>query len=432
MYEPSTCGSTQGDESWTALSGELPMIEDGVTRRGFFQVGGAATAAAVSLVAEPVGASTQAGGAARAVGRPMPGGVELPGSPPRVKRPDSVGFAIVGLGGYALKQMMPRFTQAERAHVAAIVSGNPDKLRRVGDAYGIPADARYSYATFANIAADKRIDAVYIVLPSGLHADWALQAFAAGKHVLCEKPMALSSAECERMIAAGRRANRKLMIAYRSHFEPHNVQAIELMAQNATGQLRLIRTEQSYRMGPTSPSENWRVDRVLAGGGPLEDLGIYGLQAALYLSREMPESISATTFRPAGDPRFAEIFAHVSSQWRFPSGAIAQLATAYDSSGANFVHARGTTGALIMDPATNYSGQKLMLEGRERRDFSPGDPQIQFARQLDHFADAIRDGTQIRTPGEMGLRDLRLIEATYASAAAGRTVRLNPDGTMRG
>jgi len=407
------------------------MIEDGVTRRRFLEVGGAATTASFAFGPSSSAALVMPGGAVRATGQEMPQGVELPASAPPRKRPDSVGFAIVGLGDYALKQMMPRFSQSERSHVAALVSGNPDKLERVGDAYGIPRDARYTYETFANIARNKAVEAVYIVLPSGLHADWALRAFAAGKHVLCEKPMALSSAECERMIAAGRRANRKLMIAYRSHFEPHNLQAMELMAQGATGQLRLLRTEQSYRMGPTRPAENWRVSRALAGGGPLEDLGIYGLQAALYLSREMPESISATTYRPTGDPRFSEIFAQVSSQWRFPSGAVAQLATSYDSTGTNFIHARGTSGALIMDPATNYSGQKMTLEGRDRREFKSGDPKVQFARQLDHFADAIRDGIRIRTPGEMGLRDLRLIEAIYASAAAGQTVKLNPDATIR-
>jgi predicted dehydrogenase len=407
------------------------MSDDLFTRRGFLGAGGGAVALPLALAGGSAGALAQKGTAVRAVGRPLPNGVKLPSAPPARKRPDSVGFAIVGLGGYALNQMMPRFADTDRAHIAAIVSGNPDKLARVGDAYGIPQDARYSYDSFANIASDRRVEAVYIVLPSGLHAEWAVRSFAAGKHVLCEKPMALSSAECERMIAAGRRANRKLMIAYRVHFEPHNRTAMELMAQRAAGQIRLLTTEQSYRMGPTSPRENWRVNRALAGGGPLEDLGIYGLQAALYLTGEMPESVSAATFRPEGDPRFAEIFATVSTRLRFPSGAFAQLATSYDSAGTNFVHVRGTGGALIMEPATNYSGHKMRLEGRERREIEAGDPTVQFAGQLDHFARAIREGAAIRTPGEMGLRDLRLIEAIYASAASGRTIGLRPDGTMR-
>ena len=362
----------------------------------------------------------------------MPGGVELPDTPPRPKRADSVGYAIFGLGGYALNQMMPRFERAERAHIAALVSGNPDKLNKVGDAYGVPAGSRYSYDNFAEIASNESVDAVYIVLPSGLHAEWTEKAFAAGKHVLCEKPMALSSAECERMIAAAQRANRRLMIAYRCHFEPYNMQAMELMDQDAVGTLRMIRAEQSYRMGPTTPAENWRVNRALGGRGPLEDYGIYGLQAALYLSGEMPESVAADSYQPAGDPRFAEIAAHVASQLRFPSGAVAQLATSYDSAGINEVDARGTTGALLMQPATGYSGNNMVLEmGRESREFTPGDSTVQFARQLDHLADAIRDGSDIRTPGEMGLRDVRLMEAIYAAAESRRTIMLNPDGTMR-
>lgn len=406
------------------------MTDDGVTRRRLLHLGAGVTAASLSI-SPGAAAAVQSAGGARAIGQSMPGGLDLPDAPPRPKRPDSVGFAIVGLGNYALRQMMPRFAQSERAHIAAIVSGNPGKLRTVGEAYGIPPNARYTYDTFARLASNDKVHAVYIVLPSGLHADWAVRAFAAGKHVLCEKPMALSSAECTAMIAAGRRANRKLMIGYRSHFEPHNLEAMELMAKGVTGDLRLLRTEQSYRMGPTSPSQNWRVNRALAGGGPLEDLGIYGLQAALYLTRQMPESISATVFRPAGDPRFSEIFAHVASRWRFPSGAVAQLVTSYDSAGTNFVHVRGTERALIMDPATSYSGQKMALEGNGGRVIQAGDPTVQFHRQLDHFADAIRDGSPIRTPGEMGLRDVRLIEAIYASAAAGGTVRLKPDGTIQ-
>lgn len=406
------------------------MISDSISRRGFIEVGGVA-AASLAATATSTAGFAQLNQGAQARGQPLPQNVKLPAEPPRRRRADSVGFAIVGLGGYALNQMMPRFDRAERAHVAALVSGNPDKLRQVGDAYGVPEDARYSYETFARIAADDRVDAVYIVLPTGLHAEWTIRAFAAGKHVLCEKPMAISSAECERMIAAAHGANRKLMIAYRSHFEPHNLEAMKLMQRKAVGDIRLVRTEQSYRMEPTSPSQNWRVNRVLAGGGPLEDYGIYGLQSALYLTGEMPESISASTFRPTGDPRFAEVFAHVSSQLRFPSGAVAQLVTSYDSAGGNIALVRGTGGTLIMDPATSYAGQKMRIEGVNGGEFTSGDPTVQFARQLDHLADAVRDGAPIRTPGEMGLRDVRLIEAIYTSAETGRTVKVAPDGKLR-
>lgn len=402
---------------------------DSLSRRVFLATGGA-TAASLAIAQQTL---AQTGGVARAQGQPTPGNLRLPAAPPPPRRADSVGFAIVGLGDYAVNWMMPRFANTQRAHVAAVVSGSPDKARRVGDAYGVPADARYDYQTFDGIAKDPRVEAVYIALPSGLHAEWTEKAFAAGKHVLCEKPMALSSSECARMIAASQRAQRKLMIAYRCHFEPHNLLAMDLVAQKALGPLRLIRANQEYRMRPVTPAETWRLSRALAGGGPLEDFGLYGLQAALYLAQEMPEAVSAWGSRPAGDARFTEVFAHVGTQLRFPSGAIAQLSTSYDSSGANTVYAHGATGALTMDPATGYSGHKMRLRqaGQETRDLTPGDPDVQFWRQVDHFADAIRDGVRIKTPGEMGLRDVRLMEAIYASVASGRTIGLNPDGTMR-
>lgn len=399
----------------------------GMTRRQAIEAG---TAAAAAVAAS--GALAQ-GPAPAAQGQPLPEGVTLPSSPPKAPRPGSVGFAIIGLGDYALKQIMPRFVQSQRCHIAALVSGNPEKLAQVGEAYGVPPEARYSCANFAAIAANPQVEAVYIILPTGLHAEWAERAFAAGKHVMCEKPMALSSAQCERMIAAGQRAGKKLMIGYRCHFEPYNRAAMELAAKGKLGDLRLIRTEHSYRLGPATPATNWRIARAQTGGGPLEDYGIYGLQAALYLSGEMPTRLSASAFRPQGDPRFAEVFAHVAVQMHFPNGAVAQIVTSYDSAGINMVEARGTEGALRMQPATGYGGNTLVLEtGRERRALEPGDPEVQFAAMLDHLAAAVREGVAVLTPGEMGLRDLRLMEAIYASAASGRSVALDPDAAMRG
>ncbi len=398
-------------------------------RRRLLQLAG--VTAAVPLFG-CAGAQTSDGSGVRAIGQPMPGNVRLPDTPPEKGAADSVGIAVIGLGGFALNQMMPNFVNARRAHIAAVVSGNADKANRVGDAYGVAPDARYSYDNFDEIASDDRVDAVYIVLPSGLHAEWAEKAFAAGKHVLCEKPMALNSAECERMIAAARAADRKLMIAYRCHFEPFNMRAMELMDEGAVGDIRLIRTGQHYRMGPTTPADNWRANRALAGGGPLEDYGLYGLQSALYLSNEMPNTISARTFQPEGDPRFAEIFASVQTQMQFPSGAVAQLSTSYDASGSNRALVRGTRGVLEMDPATSYGGLRMTLRrDRSSEELNPGDPAIQFAAQLDHFADAIRDDIEIRTPGAMGLRDIRLIEAIYKAAETGQAVSLMPDGRMK-
>ncbi|PHR92528.1 MAG: glucose-fructose oxidoreductase [Robiginitomaculum sp.] len=398
------------------------------SRRRFMQLSGAA------LIAPPLltgcspaqAASSPASLPRKAIGMPFPSWGRLPDTIPPAPKEDSVGFAVVGLGGYAIGQVMPALAKAGRCHVAAVVSGNPDKAARVASAYGLPKDAIYNYDNFDELAKDDRVDAIYIVLPTGLHADWTEKAFAVGKHVLCEKPMALSPQEGERMISASKRAGRKLMIAYRCHFEPYNLHAMDLMRDKAVGTIKTIETFQHYRMGPTSPSENWRVVRSLAGGGALEDYGIYGLQAALYLSGETPSHIRAVTEQPAGDPRFAEIFASVRTEMQFPSGATASLFTSYDSApGRNRVSVHGDAGTLLMDPATGYGGHKMTLtQGGKAKVLKPGDPSVQFSRQCAHFADAILDDVEIRTPGEMGLRDIRLIDAIYTSAAEDRVVTL--------
>jgi predicted dehydrogenase len=401
------------------------MTEFTHSRRRFMLLS-SATLAAAPWLASCASAEGSAAIPAKAIGMPWPNWGALPDTPPPPPKEGSVGFAVMGLGGYGIGKVLPALANGERCHVAAVVSGNPDKARKVAAAYGLPDDAIYSYEDFDRIAGDDRVEAVYNVLPTGLHMEWTEKSFAAGKHVLCEKPMALSVAECEQMIAASEAAGKKLMIGYRCHFEPFNLRAMELMRDGAVGRIRTIETAQQYRMGPTDVSENWRVVRALAGGGPLEDYGLYGLQSAIYLSGEMPVAVKAVTEQPANDPRFAEIFSSVTTELRFPSGALANLYTSYDATpGRNLARVEGDAGTLLMDPATGYDGQKMTLtrDGLSE-DLVPGDPNVQFARMCDHMADAIRDDTVILTPGEMGLRDMALIEAIYRSAAEGREIAL--------
>jgi len=399
------------------------MTQSGQSRRHFLQVSGAGLAAA-PFIASCAAAQTKSI-PLKAIGMPWPNWGELPDSPPPAPKPGSVGVAVVGLGGYAIGKAMPALAAADGTHVAAVVSGNPEKAAAVAAAYGVPEDAIYSYDTFAQIAQDDRIEAVYIVLPTGLHADWTEMAFAAGKHVICEKPMAISSEECARMIAASEGAGKKLMIAYRCHFEPVNLKAIELVQGGAVGTVQTLETANNYRVGDETPATNWRLAKALAGGGPLEDYGLYGLQAAMYLTGEEPASVTATTEQPAGDPRFTEVFSTVRAELTFPSGAVANVVTSYDAPPNNMSNVYGTDGDLLMQPANAYDGNKITLvKDGVSSPVEAGDPEVQFARMAQHFADAIRKGTDILTPGEMGLRDLKLIEAIYRSAATEKAVTL--------
>jgi predicted dehydrogenase len=403
-----------------------------ISRRRFIQGVSGVSVASLFPAFNPAHAVSASGRLAKAIGQPFPRGVTLPEKLSPKADKDSIGVALVGLGYYALAKMAPAFNFSKHCHIAGLVSGNPSKATRVAKAYGVPSDAIYDYENFASIANDDRIDVIYIVLPSGLHAEWTEKAFAAGKHVLCEKPMALSADECTRMINASQRANRKLMIGYRCHFEPNNLQAMQLMRDQAIGKIQVIRTDHHYVIGNASPDRSWRVNGALAGGGALEDYGIYGLQAALYLTGELPISVSAVATKPANHPAFTEIRNLVASRFTFPSGAIAQLSTSYNASWNDRIEVRGDKGIMLMNPATGYQGHRITFSQAANNNTISEDPSMQFSLMLDHFGEAIKTDSPILTDGEMGRRDVRLIEAIYASADSGRRISLNPNGTMLG
>ncbi|EJL34349.1 Gfo/Idh/MocA family protein [Novosphingobium sp. AP12] len=325
-----------------------------------------------------------------------------------------IGYAVVGLGSYATRQIMPNFAQCEQARLVALVSGTPAKLDQYGAEYGIPRTHRYSYADFDRIRNNPDIDAVYVILPNSLHAEYAIRAAKAGKHVMCEKPMATSVAECEAMISACRVAGTKLMIGYRSRFEPYNRLAIELSRGGHVGPTRLVTAEHGFSIKPGQ----WRLDRPLAGGGSMMDIGIYSLNAARYLTGEEPVEVSAIESTDRSDPRFRTVEDRISFLLRFPSGIEANCISSY-SSAHNSYRVIGTRGWIAMDPATPYVGQAMTIR---KDDVSaprtlPAPANNQFAGQLDHLAECILTGATPIVPGEEGLADMRVIEAIYRSAA---------------
>lgn len=332
-----------------------------------------------------------------------------------------IGFAVVGLGSYATRQIMPNFAGCDQARLVALVSGTPAKLDRYGAEYGIPASHRYSYAEYDRIRDNPDIDAVYVVLPNSLHAEYSIRAARAGKHVLCEKPMAVSVAECEAMIAACQTAKTRLMIGYRSRFEPYNQRAIALARDGHVGPTRLITAEHGFPIKP----DQWRLDRALSGGGSMMDIGIYSLNAARYLTGEEPVEVSAIETTDRADPRFATVEDRLCFTLRFPSGIQANCISSY-SSAHNGYRVIGTDGWIDMEPATPYSGQTMHIrkDGAVAPLVLTPPRQNQFAAQLDHMAQCIANDSSPIVSGAEGLADLRVIEAIYRSAAERRHVAL--------
>ncbi len=222
----------------------------------------------------------------------------------------------MGLGRYA-ELIMSKFAECDQSRLAALVSGTPEKLARFGEKYGVPESHRYSYADFDRIRDNPDVDIVYVILPNAMHAEYTVRAAKAGKHVMCEKPMAVSVAECRTMIAACRAAGRKLMIGYRSRFEPHNRLAIDLARKGFVGPTRIITADHGFNAQPNQ----WRLDRTLSGGGSLMDIGIYSLNATRYLTGEEPVEVSAIESTDRRDPRFRTVEDRISFLLRFPSGS---------------------------------------------------------------------------------------------------------------
>ncbi len=413
----------------------LPMtIRLAQHRRRFLRTAGAGLLAvpfgARVASAQGLGGADAAGIAAakdlpvRATGRPVPKTATEPVQGDVLLPPEArVGFAVVGLGKFALGQILPSFAETERAKPTALVSGNPDKARRVAERYGIGSDSVYGYDDFERIKDNPAIDVVYVILPNALHKAWTLRAFDAGKHVMCEKPMAPTVADCEAMIQAGEDAGKKLMIAYRAQYEPYNLKAMDLARNGALGRLKLITSDHGRVLDPSDPADQWRMRKDLAGGGSLYDIGIYAVQAMRYLSGEEPEEVLAMWHTPKDDPRFFAVEDTVTWQFKMPSGLLTTGSTSYSYKDTKRASVIGTKGGLRLDPATDYDERRLWLEGEDGSTEIELRDANQFALEIDHMARCVREDRTPKTPGEEGLRDVVIMQAIYEAARTGKTVR---------
>jgi len=328
-----------------------------------------------------------------------------------------VRYAVVGLGHIAQIAVLPAFKSAGNSELFALVSGDSDKLKKLGKKYRLRH--LYSYEDYGRALSN--IDAVYLALPNHLHREYAVRAAAAGVHVLCEKPMAVTMEDCQAMIEAARQNHAKLMIAYRLHFEAGNLEAIRVARSGRLGDLRLFTSEFCQQVA----DGNVRVNEFVAqGGGPVYDMGVYCINAARYLFGAEPTEGTAMAAKD-GDQRFGRVEEMTSVVMRFPHERIASFTCSFGAADTSTYALIGTKGVLRADPACEYAmaikHQLTIGETKSSRTFSKRD---QFAAELVYFSDCIVKDKEPEPSGLEGMADVRIIEAIYESARMKRTVHL--------
>ncbi len=329
---------------------------------------------------------------------------------------ETMGIALVGLGYYSTQILAPALQETKNVKLTGIVTGTPEKEKIWQDKYGIKPENTYNYENFEEIANNDEIDIIYVVLPNSMHHEYTIRAAKAGKHVICEKPMALNAKECKEMIAACNENNVRLSIGYRMQFEPTTQEIMRIGQEKVYGDVRFICAGAGYT---ESREGHWKTQKHM-GGGAMMDMGVYSLQAARYTTGQEPLSVTAQTFT-----RRPEIFKDVDEtttfQLEFPGGTVANLHTSFSNS-MNYLETSCANGWFRLRPFSAYRGIK-----GETKDGPLDYPVInQQATQMDEQAESIMNNKPMRVPGEEGLKDMRVVEAIYQSIASGEKVMLDP------
>jgi predicted dehydrogenase len=325
---------------------------------------------------------------------------------------DKLGVALVGLGNYATDQLAPALEKTEHCYLAGIVTGSPEKAEDWKYKWDIPEKNIYNYSNFDDVVNNNDIKIIYVVLPNSMHKEYVVRAAKAGKHVICEKPMALTVEECDAMIDACKSANRLLSIGYRLHFEPHNLEMMRLGQQDVYGKIKSVKAEDGM-----SDVKGWRLSKELAGGGPLMDVGIYCVQGVRYTTGMEPIAVTAVEGPKHDMEKFKDIEESLTFTMEMPGGIPAQCKASY-SEELNLLHAEADKGWFECEPAYEYKGIKgETSEGKMKKS-----KVNQQSRQMDDFALAIKESRPTPVPGEMGRQDVKILNAIYEAMRTGQRV----------
>jgi glucose-fructose oxidoreductase len=328
--------------------------------------------------------------------------------------PKKLGVALLGLGRYSYGQLRPALKETQFCQLTGVVTGHPEKAASWAKEFNLPKKNLYNYDNFDSIANNPDIDIVYVVTPVALHREFVIRAAKAGKHVISEKPMAPSVADCQAMIDACKKAGVKFSIGYRMHFDPYAKELMRLQRDGDFGAFKKMNAAFSFVM----QRHEWRIEKKLGGGGAMMDLGIYIVQGACMAAGQTPVAVTAHEEPKQRPDFFNEVEETIDFHLEFPNGAVCDAVTSFNQSAGNF---RCDADKGWIDFQTGAFGYRVgdVVTSRGPLDYPRPDQQ---ALQMDDFADCILSNRETPVPGEMGLRDIKIIMAVYEAARTGKRV----------
>lgn len=324
------------------------------------------------------------------------------------KKKDKIGVALVGLGSYSSGRLAPGLQLTKYCELRGIVTGTPGKIPVWQERYNIPDANVYNYETIHEIANNDDIDVVYIVLPTGLHAKYAIIGAESGKHVWCEKPMTKTVEDCQAVIDAATKNKVFLSIGYRLQHEPNNRKVMEFTRNKTYGEVKEVKTGAGYN--GSHQEGNWRRSGEL-GGGALYDMGVYPINAARYATQMEPVRVRGRQWSVRSE-MYNEVDEFSEFEMEFPGGIVATGETAFGKT-SNYLDVTASKGWYRLRPFQGYSGVRGETSNGTQL---PADPNHQQARQMDNDALAIKERKTPMVPGEEGLRDIRIVQAIMESS----------------